>query len=166
MTGGSDSLQAEISAFLDAYFDAWNVYDADRMRALWDEEEDRVIYLAEECEPHVGWPAIAAYWGIDRTRAERLLTWRDLTAVQAGTDVAIAFFHCNWSTYLPGNRLYPKPFGGPVRISMVLRRKPQGWRAIHYVEAPLASLVQVRQAHEAAVDPRLHERLAAKGIRY
>jgi len=159
-------LHGEITDFLDAYFAAWNVYDASAMRALWDTEEDQALYLAEECEPHIGWDAINGYWGVDRTKAERLLTWRDLTAIQAGVDVAIAFFHCNWSSYLPGNRLYPKPFGGPVRISMVLRSKPDGWKAIHYVEAPLASLIQLRKAHEDAVDPALHARLAAKGITY
>lgn len=159
-------LHRELTDFLDAYFDAWNVYDQTRMKALWDGDESDVLYLAEECEPHIGWAAIDSYWGVDRTKAERLLTWHDLHAVQAGPDVAIAFFHCNWSTYLPGNRLYPKPFGGPVRICMVLRRKADGWKAIHYVEAPLASLIQVRKAHEDAVDPRLHERLAAKGIAY
>lgn len=161
-----DGLHRELSDFLDAYFVAWNKYDVPAMTALWDQGEEKPIYLAEECEPHIGWPAILRYWGVDRSAAERLLTWRDLTAVAAAPDVAIAFFHCNWSTYLPGNRLYPKPFGGPVRISMVLRRKPEGWRAIHYVEAPLASLVQVRRAHEDAVDPALHARLAAKGVTY
>jgi len=159
-------LHQELTAFLDAYFDAWNVYDQARMRALWDTDEEGALYLAEECEPHIGWDAINSYWGVDRTKAERLLTWHDLHAVLASEDVAIAFFHCNWSTYLPGNRLYPKPFGGPVRISMVLRRKEDGWKAIHYVEAPLASLIQIRKAHEDAVDPKLHARLAAKGITY
>ena len=165
MTGASD-LHSELSEYLDAYFEAWNVYDVAAMRALWDTAEEQVIYLAEEAEPHIGWSAVERYWGVDRSKAERLLTWRDLTAIHAGADVAIAFFHCNWSTFLPGNRLYPKPFGGPVRISMVLRRKPEGWRAIHYAEAPLASLIQLRRAHEDAVDPALHARLAEKGVIY
>lgn len=166
MTQPDGELHRELSDYLDAYFDAWNVYDVGRLRALWDEDEPNVIYVAEECEPHLGWEAVRAYWAIDRSKAERLLTWRDLTAVRAGGDVAIAFFHCNWSTYLPGNRLYPKPFGGPVRISMVLRRKPESWRAIEYVEAPLASLIQLRKAHEDAVDPALHARLRKMGISY
>ena len=126
-------LHRELSDFLNAYFAAWNTYDVPVMTALWDEGEEQPIYLAEECEPHIGWPAILRYWGVDRSAAERL---------------------------------YPKPFGGPVRISMVLRRKPEGWRAIHYVEAPLASLIQLRRAHEDAVDPALHARLAAKGVTY
>ena len=158
------SLHEELTQFLDAYFEAWNRYDVADMRALWDEEEPDVTYLAEECEPHHGWDAILGYWGVDRSKSERLVSWHSLHATQAAEDVAIAFFHANWSTYIPGNRLYPKPFGGPVRISMVLRRKAGEWRAIHYVECPLASIVQLRKAHEDAVEPALHERLAAKGI--
>lgn len=162
---GND-LHAELTTFLDAYFAAWNQYDVPAMRGLWDEEEPDVLYLAEECEPHHGWEQVLSYWGVDRSKSERLLTWHDLSVTHAAEDVAIAFFHANWSTYIPGNRLYPKPFGGPVRITMVLRRKADGWRAIHYAEAPLASLIQLRKAHEDAVDPALHERLAAKGITY
>ena len=160
----TSDLHNELTAFLDAYFAAWNAYEVPAMEALWDRSESQVIYVAEECEPHIGWPAILSYWGVDRSKSERLLSWRDLTTVAAGADVAIAFFHANWSTYIPGNRLSPRPFGGPVRISMTLRRKVEGWRAIHYVEAPVASLVQLRQAHEAAVEPALIDRLRAKGL--
>jgi|TARA_R100000501_G_scaffold1440_2_gene4309 hypothetical protein len=51
-------------------------------------------------------------------------------------------------------------------VHFVLRQKAGEWRAIHYAESPEASLIQLRRAHEDAVDPRLHERLAAKGVRY
>jgi ketosteroid isomerase-like protein len=165
-TNGVTTLHDDISAFLATYFEAWNGYDVPAMRSLWDESEENATYLAEECEPHHGWDEILAYWGVDRSKSERLLTWHDLHVTQASDDVVIAFFHANWSTYIPGNRLYPKPFGGPVRITMVLRKTAAGWRAIHYTESPLASIVQLREAHEAAVDPALHERLAAKGIGY
>ena len=160
------NLHEEVTEFLDTYFEAWNRYDVPAMEALWDSDEQTPIYVAEECEPHIGWPAILGYWNVDRSKSQRLLTWRDLTAVRADADVSIAFFHANWSTYIPDNRLYPKPFGGPVRISMALRKKTDGWRAFHYVEAPLASIVQLRKAHEAEVDPALHDRLAAMGITY
>jgi len=162
----SHDLHAELSGWLDCYFEAWNRYDVERMKALWDLGEPDVTYVAEECQPFHGWDAIFSYWGVDRSALERLLTWHSLHAVQAADDCAIAFFHANWSTYIPGNRLYPKPFGGPVRITIVLRRKTGAWHAIHYAEAPEASLIQLRRAHEAAVDPRLHERLAANGVRY
>ena len=115
-SNGVTTLHDEISAFLTAYFEAWNGYDVPAMRSLWDEREENATYLAEECEPHHGWDEILAYW--------------------------------------------------PVGITMVLRKTAAGWQAIHYAESPLASIVQLREAHEAAVDPALHERLAAKGIRY
>lgn len=159
-------LHEEIAAFLDSYFEAWNRYDVPAMQAHWDEDEPTPVYVAEECEPHIGWPAILGYWNVDRSGSQRLLTWRELTCVRAGAGVSIAFFHANWSTFIPGNRLYPKPFGGPVRISMALRAKGAGWRAFHYVEAPLASIVQLRRAHEAQVDPALHDRLAGLGVSY
>lgn len=161
-----NGLDAELTQWLERYFEAWNRYDVADMQALWDTDEPDVTYVAEECDPFHGWDAVLSYWGIDRSAAERLLTWHSLHAVKAGEDCAIAFFHANWSTYTPGNRFYPKPFGGPVRITIVLRRKAGEWRAIHYAESPEASLIQIRRAHEAAVDPRLHERLRAKGIDY
>lgn len=159
-------LQTELTNWLDDYFAAWNVYDVAAMRGLWDEDEPNVTYLAEECDPFHGWDAVLSYWGVDRSASTRILTWHSLHAMQASQDVAVAFFHANWSTYIPGNRLYPKPFGGPVRITIVLHRKGGEWRAIHYAESPEASLIQIRRAHEAAVDPRIHEQLAAKGVKY
>ena len=159
-------LHQQLAAFLDRYFEAWNRYDVAAMRAMWDEREQQTIYVAEESEPHYGWEQILGYWGIDRSASERLVSWHELTAVSASEDVAIAFIQANWSTYIPGNRLYPKPFGGPVRITMVLRRIEGDWLAIHYIEAPMASIVQLRCAHEDAVEPALHERLAAKGMTY
>ncbi len=166
------SVEDEIATFLDRYFAAWNRYDVAAMTALWDEDEATPIYLAEESEPRIGWPAIRAYWGIDRSASERLVTWRNLVAKEAAPGLAITLFDAHWSTYIPGSRLYPRPFGGPVRITAALRRKAVAggeageWRLFHYVEAPLASIVQLRQAHEAAVAPELHVRLAEKGVVY
>ena len=158
-------LHDEISTFLDAYFLALNAYDVPAMKGLWDEEETQPIYLAEESDPHIGWDAILGYWNIDRSKSERLVSWRSVVAKEAAPGIAIALIDAHWSTYIVGSRLYPKPFGGPVRITAALRRKGTGWRLFHYVEAPLASIVQLRRAHEDAVEPELHARLAAKGVR-
>lgn len=160
------SIDQEITDYLDGYFEAWNRYDVPAMTALWDEDEPLPIYLAEEMDPRIGWGAVLGYWNVDRSKSERLVTWRNLTVKEAAPGLAIALFDANWSSYVPGSRLYPKPFGGPVRITTAMRRKPDGWRMFHYVEAPLASIVQLRQAHENTVEPELHARLAAKGIVY
>lgn len=156
------TLDEEIAAFVADYVARWNAYDVPAMRAMWDEAEASPIYVAEEAEPMIGWPAIHAYWGIDRSRSERLLTHDRLIVRRAAEDVAIAFYHMRWNVFIPGNRLYPKPFGGAVRVSAMLRRRDDGWKLFHYVEAPLAALIQLRQASEAMVDPALHARLATK----
>lgn len=160
------TLHDEIAAFLDSYFEAWNRYDVSAMKALWDGDEPTPIYVAEECDPHIGWDAILGYWGVDRSKSERLVTWKTLTVREGAPGCAVALIDANWSTYIPGSRLYPRPFGGPVRISVALRRTGDSWKLFHYVEAPLASIVQLRRAHEDAVEPALHTRLAEKGIRY
>lgn len=156
------TIEQDIGAFVDRYIALWNAYDVPAMRAMWDEREESPIYLAEEAEPMIGWPAIEAYWGIDRSKSDRLITHDRLTVRQASEDIAIAFYHMRWNVFIPGNRLYPKPFGGAVRVSATLRRREDGWRLFHYVEAPLAALIQMRQASEAMVDPALHARIAAR----
>jgi hypothetical protein len=156
------SIEREIGDFVAEYVRLWNAYDVPAMRALWDEAEPSPIYVAEEAEPMIGWPAIHGYWGIDRSRSDRLLTWDRLEVREAAPDLVIAFYHMRWNVFIPGNRLYPRPFGGAVRVSAMLRRKPEGWRLFHYVEAPLAALIQLRQASEAMVDPALHARIAAR----
>lgn len=160
------TFEQEIADYLDRYFEAWNCYDVADMTALWDSDDPLPIYLAEELDPRIGWDAVIGYWSVDRSQSERLVTWKNLTAKEAAPGLAILLFDANWSTYIRGNRLYPKPFGGPVQITAALRRKADGWRMFHYVEAPLASIVQLRRAHEHEVEPALHERLAAKGIHY
>jgi hypothetical protein len=156
------TVDQQIADFVADYVRRWNAYDVPGLRAMWDEREPVPIYVAEESEPMIGWPAIEAYWGIDRSKSDRLLTYDRLTVRAASDDIAIAFYHMRWNVFIPGNRLYPRPFGGAVRVSATLRRREDGWRLFHYIEAPLAALIQMRQASEAMVDPLLHERIAQK----
>jgi len=158
------SLTTEIRAFLDDYIAHWNAYDVARLRALWDSEEENPIYVAEEADVLYGWPALERYWAVDRSSSERLIKYGNLETKEAAPGVAIAFYQLSWNVYLRNIRLYPKPIGGTVRVSALLRRKPEGWRLFHYVEAPLAAMIQVRRALEAAVDPELFEILQRKGI--
>ena len=66
--------------------------------------------------------------------------------------------------FIYNNRLYPKPIGGTVRATTLLRRKEEGWRLFHHIEAPLASLIQLKDAHEKNVDPALFALLKEKGV--
>ena len=64
-------------------------------------------------------------------------------------DLAVCTYTVTWIAELNGPS-YPKPIAGDVRVSAYLRRKPEGWRIFHYVEAPVGPFVQIRQAYERA----------------
>jgi hypothetical protein len=155
-------LETEVTQFVHDYLNAWNSYDVARMRAMWDHGDAFPIYVAEECEPLLGWDAIESYWSIDRSNSVRGLTIRDLIVKPVSADTALAFYHMRWNVYIPGNRLYPNAFGNEVRVSAHLRRREGQWRLFHYIEAPLASLVQLRRMHEAQIPAEFQARVEAR----
>ena len=159
------TLTEEIQEVLDTYVAHWNAYETDAMVNLWDRDEPDPIYVAEELDPLRGWDALEAYWrGANPNTTEHLITTRDLTAREVAPGVAHAFWQMGWNVYFSTERLYAKPIGGEVRTTALLRKKPDGWKFFHWIESPLASLIQLKRAHEQAVDPRLLEKLKAKGI--
>lgn len=161
------SLQEDIQTVLDRYVAHWNAYEIDAMMALWDRDEPDPIYVAEELDPLRGWDAIEAYWrGADPKTTEHLVTVRDLTVREIAPGVAHAFWQMGWNVYFSTEKLYSKPIGGEVRTTALLRRQGDDWKFFHWIEAPLASLVQFQRAHEQAVDPRLLQKLKAKGIEF
>jgi hypothetical protein len=160
------ALHDEITAFLDDYVAKWNAYDSTGLKAMWDADEREPIYVAEEREPLIGWAALEAYWAAGASGGStHLIKYRDLTAREIAPGVAHAFYRLSWNVYIPGGA-YPRPIGGWVRATSLLRRKPAGWRLFHHIEAPEASIIQLRAAHEKAVDPELFEILRAKGITF
>lgn len=162
---GMTDLSETITNVLTTYVDHWNEYDVDPMIAMWDEEEPEPIYIAEEREPLIGWDAIKGYWqGADPETSDHLITFRDVIAREIAPGVAHAFWHMNWNAYFANEMLYQKPIGGPVRVTALLRKKDGNWKFFHWIEAPLASLIQLKRAHEAAVDPKFIAKLKAKGI--
>lgn len=147
------ALDGEIAAFLDRYRACWSRADYDGVMALWDKDEPNPIYVAEEADPAVGWDAIRKYF--DRNRhvlgTIGIRTW-NLQTRQPAPDLAIAFYEMQWNAKLTA-AAGGQVLGGFNRVSGILRRKPQGWRMFHYVEAPLAAPVYVRRIAGYVVDP-------------
>lgn len=57
------ALDAEITAFLARYADAYNRQDYKALLELWDREDPDVFYIAEEIDPPLqGWKLIDAYF--------------------------------------------------------------------------------------------------------
>lgn len=160
-----------VEDILTAYVDRWNDYDADAMVPFWDTEDDGLIYVAEEIDALRGWDALEGYFrGADPETTDHHIAFWDVTARTIAPGVIQAFWNMSWNVYFSTERLYAKPIGGEVRVTALLRETEgdQGktWKFFHWIEAPLASLIQLKRAHEKNVHPKLIEKLAAKGITF
>lgn len=160
-------LEAEIGAVLERYVAHWNDWEMDAVKGLWDPDEPEPIYVAEEAPAHIGWDALDRYWQVSEPRrSEHFIRLSELRAREIAPGVAHAFYTLSWNVFIYNNRLYPRPIGGTVRATTLLRRKADGWRLFHHIEAPLASLIQLKDAHEKNVDPALFDLLTEKGVTF
>ena len=136
------TLHVDLGRFLRDYESAWKGGDYDALRALWDSDETAPIYIPEESEPLFGWDAMECYFASNRKVLANVAvrTW-DHQVRPLGDDTAILVYHMHWNAKIVDGSL----MGGDVRVSALVRRKPEGWRFFHYVEAPPAAMVQARE---------------------
>ena len=157
----------DVEQILTAYVDRWNDYDANGMVPFWDTEDDGLIYVAEEIDALKGWDALEKYFrGSDPATTDHYIAFWDVTARTIAPGVTQAFWSMSWNVYFATEKLYAKPIGGEVRVTALLREIEGTWKFFHWIEAPLASLIQLKRAHEANVHPKLIEKLKAKGIEF
>lgn len=146
-------LETEIDALLTHYYAHFSAMDFAAARSVWDSAEPHPCYLAEEIDDFLrDWPAIEAYWASSQATMSKLQSrhWA-LRAQQIAADLATATWRLHWNAQIIGQ---DKPVGGEVRATAVLRRRTEGWRLFHYVEAPLAPILYIRQLYQDQVDPQ------------
>lgn len=120
---------------VEAWAAAWNQLRFDRLADLWDDEDPEVAYLGDEIrDPLHGGPDIREH--LDRTAGRLVAASVALAGVRVRTltpDVALATFLCAWA-------LTPvevaEPYRAHTMVTLVLRRRPSGWRIAHYAESP------------------------------
>ena len=97
-------------------------------------------------EPTYGWPAIQHYMAALPQHLEKVLTKEvnDLKIDVLG-HTAIAFFISHSSLKLKARAEMHEP---NFRVSMIFKRTPAGWRAIHFHESALSA--QAAQAMSSA----------------
>jgi ketosteroid isomerase-like protein len=149
-------IRNEVQDVIDALEAAWKAHDFAALKTLWDIDDPQPIYIAEEAEEaFTSWPQIDAYWSrtgtvlsrVGHRTANRLIK-------SASPDIAIVLYDMHWNAEVaPGGLFGSEKMAGDNRVTIMLRRKPQGWRIFHYVEAPVAGMVQMRQHMRALVDP-------------
>ena len=153
--GARLSLEAEITAVIEALEAAWKAHNFAAIKALWDTDDLQPVYIAEEAEKaFTSWAEIDRYWSHTASvlaRVSHRTTSRVIKA--ASPDIAIVLYDMHWNAEVaPGGLFGGEVMAGDNRVNIMLRRKPEGWRIFHYVEAPVAGMVQMRQAMRALVD--------------
>jgi ketosteroid isomerase-like protein len=123
--------------------------DPEQLASVWDRQHEPLVYVAQEKdEPIHGWAAIQRYLAalpehLDKVLAKEL----DDVKIDVLGDTAIVFFTSRSSVMLKGRPTKYEPIG---HISMIFRRAPEGWRAIHFHESARSEqAAQVVQAMKA-----------------
>lgn len=144
-TGDEAVLNAEITDFLARYAAAYNRQDYPALLALWDRDDGRPIYMAEEIDPPMqGWRKIDAYFArpgvLDGIRNE----YTDVQAHYLAPDLAIATYRLRFDIQVKNM----KPLSSWDRVMAVFRRRGGEWKLTAYAEAPMAPLTMVRRLAE------------------
>lgn len=160
------SAEAEVEAVIYATADRWNSQNFSTVLELWDPDEEVPFYLAEEQDNwFIGWEPLKAYLdpptpspAVQGIREEM----RNINVKFIGPDLAIAAWEMHFEMKIIGQN----PIGEEVRVSAVLRRKPEGWRYIHWAESPMTAMMYIKKLYERDVVEEkfrpCHERAMAR----
>lgn len=141
----------EIAALVAQYVGYSEGMNFEGKRSLWDQDDPQPLLMPEEAhEPIIGWAAINAYWSKSRVIMESLKSRSaNHLARQIAPDLAIATYDMRWVATLAGPaNVVRKPIAADVRVTALLRRKPEGWRFFHLMEGPIDLLGMARLAAE------------------
>jgi ketosteroid isomerase-like protein len=151
-------LDAEITAFLGRYADAYNRQDYTALLGLWDQDDPDAFYMAEEIDPPMqGWKTIRAYFSrsgvLDGIRNE----YSNVRAHYVAPDVAVATYRLRFDIKVKNMQA----LSSFDRIMAVFRKKDGEWKMIAYAEAPQAPLTMIRKALKTSksLDPAQQKEL-------
>ena len=115
------------------------------------------MYLAAERDDWlIGWEEVSNYIipsGPNSALEAMRKRVSNIRVKQVAPDLAIA----TWNMHLDMKFRGQLPIGNNIRLTGVLRKKPQGWRFIHYAEAPMTPLVYIRNFYQDDVEPEFQE---------
>ena len=128
MTKTAVAVADQIAAVLDEYAAAWSSRDLHRVARLWDEQEPSPTYVAEElAEVLTDLGSIVEHLTRTESRLEETRVTIGRTQVtELSDELVLAVFHCRWDL----------EWVSFSRISAIFRRRENGWRFTHYMEAP------------------------------
>jgi ketosteroid isomerase-like protein len=152
-------LTVELTTLVATYVGYSEGMNFEGKRSLWDQDDPQPLLMPEEAhQPLIGWVAINAYWSQSRVIMESLKSRSaNHVARQIAPDIALVTYDMRWVATLAGSaKVARKPIAADVRVTALLRRKPEGWRFFHLMEGPvdllgMARLAAERTARDAAL---------------
>jgi ketosteroid isomerase-like protein len=159
--GVPPALQAEIEAVVHDTAARWNSQDYASVMDLWDRDEPNVMYLAEE-QPgwFVGWGQLKAYLGSSTPFIEAIREEMSNIRVQP---IAADLAAVTWDMHFEMKQKGVQPIGEDIRVTAIMRRKAEGWRYIHYAEAPMTASMYMRKLMQQDVDPEKFRQVMETG---
>ena len=158
-TPSSESVTEEIVALLRETEEIWASQDTQRLKELWDLEDEEPIYLAGE-QPNfwIGWEQINAYLdppkGMKRPTQAIRVKFYDITVRQLAPDLAFAAYWMRTDMKLI---FTPEPFGSDNRVTAVFRKTTDGWKYVTYAEAFQAPNMYIQTLMEKDVQDDYQE---------
>jgi ketosteroid isomerase-like protein len=128
----SEQDREHIAAIIEQYRRGFATLDVETLKAIWDQDYDQIIYIAQElAEPVWGWAGVEHYYQRVVRLLERVRTMAlSDVSVHVLDDVAFAFMSFHFEGEVKG-----QPHIADGRVSFVLRRKSGTWKVIHYHES-------------------------------
>jgi hypothetical protein len=156
-------LYNEIRAFFDEYARRWNSQDYKQLMALWDRSDPLPFYRPMEVEhPIKGWTDLEHYWappgGAPKIIEGLWNVYTNLVPKLIASDVCVVLWDMEWD-------IKPRWRNGQSGTDpgmSVLRRTPEGWRMVAYVEACMHPATYVRKLFERQVRPEFSEFIESK----
>ena len=147
----SPEVEAAVTAVVYETAERWNSQDFSSVLELWDQNEPFPTYLAEEqAQWFVGWNRLRDYLDPPAPNPIIEVLREEMSKIQVNQiapDLAIAIWEMHFEMKVRGSN----PIGEDVRVSAVLRNTPEGWRYIHWVESPKATMVYIENLFEQGV---------------
>ena len=136
----SDDVSGDLVPLIEHYVSYSEGMNFAGKRALWDRDDPAPLLMPEEApQPLIGWPAIDAYWAKSRVVMTSL---KSRTANHVcrllAADIALVTYDMRWvATLASAPGVSRPPIAADVRVTALLRRKPEGWRYFHLMEGPI-----------------------------
>jgi hypothetical protein len=145
-------VQSEVAETINATADAWNSQVHSNVLKLWDKDNETPYYLAEERDEWlVGWDELNGYLNPPRQSPVIQGMREEMSNIrvnQIAEDLAFAV----WDMHFEMKMIGRPAIGENVRVTAILRKKPEGWRYIQWTEAPMTAGMYLDKLMQEDVD--------------